>query len=85
MPLTAESGFQVWISRIKNKVNFSSVQDYLSRLKALPLYFKQQIAWMNKGIDEEITEPKLCLKVSSNQLKLLLKKMLKKVVIRDLF
>jgi uncharacterized protein (DUF885 family) len=58
MPLTAESGFHVWISRIKNKVNFSSVQDYLSRLKALPLYFKQQIEWMNKGIDEGITEPK---------------------------
>lgn len=65
MPLTAESGFHVWISRINEQVNFKSEQDYLdylSRLRALPLYFDQQIAWMNLGIKAGITQPNVVLK-----------------------
>jgi uncharacterized protein (DUF885 family) len=64
MPLTAESGFHVWISRISNHVNFSSHQDYrdyLQRLAAIPKYFSQQIDWMNKGIMEGITQPQIVL------------------------
>jgi len=64
MPLTAESGFHVWISRIVNSVNFSSQQDYkdyLERLAAIPHYFSQQISWMNKGIVEGITQPQIVL------------------------
>ena len=65
MPLTAESGFHVWISRISSRVNISSqqdYQDYLQRLTAIPDYFSQQIAWMNKGISEGITQPQIVLK-----------------------
>ncbi len=65
MPLTAESGFHVWIANISQQVNLKSeqdYQDYLSKLRAIPHYFEQQIFWMNRGIDEKITQPKIVLK-----------------------
>ena len=64
MPLTAESGFHVWISRFKQKMSFKTKQDYqnyLTRLQALPKYFAQQMSWMKKGIEAEITQPKVVL------------------------
>ena len=64
MPLTAESGFHVWIANISQQINFKSKQDYLdylSKLRALPHYFEQQIAWMNLGISEGIVQPKVVL------------------------
>lgn len=64
MPLTAESGFHVWISRIKSQVSFKTEQDfrdYLARLSALPKYFDQQMYWMDKGIEAGITQPKVVL------------------------
>ena len=65
MPLTAESGFHVWISNITQQVHLKSEQDYLdylSKLRAIPHYFEQQITWMNRGIQENITQPKVVLK-----------------------
>ena len=65
LPLTAESGFHVWIGNISRQVNLKSEQDYrdyLSKLRALPHYFEQQIAWMNLGIKAGITQPKVVLK-----------------------
>jgi uncharacterized protein (DUF885 family) len=65
MPLTAESGFHVWISRINQQVNFKTEQDYrdyLARLTKLPAYFSQQVAWMDKGILAGITQPQIVLK-----------------------
>ena len=65
MPLTAESGFHVWISRINQQVNFKTEQDYrdyLVRLAGLPNYFSQQMAWMDKGILAGITQPQIVLK-----------------------
>jgi len=64
MPLTAESGFHVWISSIAKQVNFKTEQDYrdyIARLKALPKYFSQQIAWMKKGLETGISQPKIVL------------------------
>jgi len=64
MPLTAESGFHVGISWINSRIKFNSKQDYLdylSRLKALPRYFDQQMMWMDKGIAENITQPAIAL------------------------
>jgi uncharacterized protein (DUF885 family) len=64
MPLTAESGFHVWISNISQQVNLKSIQDYqdyLSKLRALPHYFDQQMAWMELGIAEGRTQPKVVL------------------------
>jgi len=65
MPLTAESGFHVWIANISQQVNLKSEQDYrdyLAKLSALPHYFEQQTAWMNLGIEAGITQPKIVLK-----------------------
>ncbi|TPH17745.1 DUF885 domain-containing protein [Litorilituus lipolyticus] len=64
MPLTAESGFHVWIANIARRVNFKTTQDYqdyIARLKAIPHYFQQQISWMEQGIQEGITQPKVVL------------------------
>jgi len=64
MPLTAESGFHVWIANINQQINLKSEQDYrdyLSKLRALPHYFEQQTAWMNLGIEAGITQPKVVL------------------------
>jgi uncharacterized protein (DUF885 family) len=64
MPLTSESGFHIWITSIIQQVNFSNMQDYhdyLSRLRAIPRYFDQQIAWMNLGIETGITQPEIVL------------------------
>jgi uncharacterized protein (DUF885 family) len=64
MPLTAESGFHVGISWINRRVQFKVEQDYLDYLKrmaALPKYFDQQMAWMDLGIKEGITQPSVVL------------------------
>ena len=64
MPLTAESGFHVGISWISKRVQFKvekDYQDYLKRMAALPKYFEQQMAWMNLGIKEGITQPAIVL------------------------
>ena len=64
MPLTAESGFHVWIASISKKVDFKTLvdyQDYLARLAALPKYFLQQTHWMKEGLKHEISQPKIVL------------------------
>lgn len=76
MPLTAESGFHVWISRINQQVSFKTEQDfrdYLMRLSALPTYFSQQMAWMNKGITEGITQPQVVLEGFEESIKAFIK------------
>ncbi len=65
MPLTAESGFHVWIANISKQVDFKTVadyQDYLARLEALPKYFSQQTHWMKLGLKNGISQPKIVLK-----------------------
>jgi len=65
MPLTAESGFHVWITSISKQVDFKSLtdyQDYLARLSLLPTYFAQQTYWMKKGLKSGISQPKVVLK-----------------------
>ena len=76
MPLTAESGFHVWIANITNRVSMTSkqdYQDYLRRLHALPTYFEQQIAWMNKGIAAGITQPQVVLQGFEQSIKAFIK------------
>jgi uncharacterized protein (DUF885 family) len=65
MPLTAESGFHVWIASISKKIDFKTYQDYqdyLVRLALLPKYFSQQTNWMKLGLKEGISQPKVVLK-----------------------
>tara|TARA_R110001599_G_scaffold22376_18_gene82586 strand:+ start:12214 stop:13998 length:1785 start_codon:yes stop_codon:yes gene_type:complete len=76
MPLTAESGFHVWISRIKSQVSFKTEQDYLdyiARLNALPRYFSQQMYWMDQGIASGITQPKIVLEGFEESIKAFIK------------
>ena len=76
MPLTAESGFHVWISRINQQVSFKTEQDYrdyLARMNALPRYFTQQIYWMNQGIAEGITQPQIVLHGFEDSIKAFIK------------
>lgn len=76
MPLTAESGFHVWISRINNQVSFKTEQDYrdyLKRLSALPHYFAQQMYWMDQGIEAGITQPKVVLQGFEESIKAFIK------------
>ncbi|MCJ8295343.1 MAG: DUF885 domain-containing protein [Colwellia sp.] len=64
MPLTAESGFHVWIANISTKGDFKTFvdyQDYLARLAALPNYFLQQTHWMKEGLKHGISQPKIVL------------------------
>ena len=76
MPLTAESGFHVWISRIKSQVRFKTEQDYrdyIARLNALPRYFSQQMYWMDQGIASGITQPKIVLEGFEESIKAFIK------------
>lgn len=64
MPLTAESGFHVWIANISTQLDLKSLadyQDYLARLAALPTYFLQQTYWMKEGLKQGISQPKIVL------------------------
>ncbi|MEI6893181.1 MAG: DUF885 domain-containing protein [Colwellia sp.] len=64
LPLTAESGFHVWIADISKRIDFKTLadyQDYLVRLTALPHYFSQQIHWMKEGLKHGISQPKIVL------------------------
>lgn len=64
-PFTAESGFHAyisWISSSTKMTNEQDYQDYLARLAEIPRYFDQQMAWMEKGLAEGITQPKAVLK-----------------------
>ena len=76
MPLTAESGFHVGISWINKRVRFSKVQDYrdyIRRMSALPRYFDQQMAWMDLGIKEGITQPAIVLEGFEESIKAYIK------------
>ncbi len=61
MSLTAESGFHVGISWISKRVQFRDEQDYLARMMAIPEYLQQQMFWMEKGIENGITQPAVIL------------------------
>ncbi len=64
LPLTAESGFHVWIANISSQVKMTTTQDfhdYIARLQSIPKYFDQQMAWMDKGIAAGITQPQVVL------------------------
>lgn len=64
MPLTSESGFHSGLVFLPRSSRFKTLVDYhnyLARLKQLPVYFKQQIHWMKKGIHSGFVQPKIVL------------------------
>ena len=64
VPITAEGGFHTSLGFLPGSTNFNEEQDfsnYLSRLKAFPEYFAQQIAWMRQGLEAGNSQPSVVL------------------------
>jgi uncharacterized protein (DUF885 family) len=64
IPLTAESGFHSDLAFMVSGTEFKTVQDYqdyLSKLKTIPLYMQQQTDWMKQGLAVGMTQPKAVL------------------------
>ncbi|WP_298774931.1 DUF885 family protein [uncultured Shewanella sp.] len=63
LPLTAEGGFHSDIARISHRrfINEQDYKSYLHQLKMLPRYFQQQTFWLQQGVKEGITLPKITL------------------------
>lgn len=60
VPLTSEYGFHSSMAGLPKSSRFSNLQDYqnyLSRLRQIPAYFAQQIAWMKKGMAVGMVQP----------------------------
>jgi len=64
MPILSDSGFHMGVQRMYESMAFKTVEDYenyLSRLRALDLFFDQNIGNMRDGIEEGFTQPKVIL------------------------
>lgn len=64
MPLNAESGFHSDLLMLLGNPLFKTTADakaYLTKLAAIPLYMRQQTAWMRQGIAKGYTQPKAVL------------------------
>jgi uncharacterized protein (DUF885 family) len=60
IPLTSDEGFHVEVMRMSVGVAMSSVRDYenyIARLRAVPAYFRQQIANLRQGMTDGFTLP----------------------------
>ena len=64
MPFNADSGFHTGLARMPEEVPLATVKDYdnyLSRLKALPRYMREQIVLMRMGLKRGMTVPRATL------------------------
>lgn len=64
IPITSDSGFHTGLSRLAQEVPLSSVKDYenyLARLRAMPVYFEQNVAHMREGLKDGFTSPQAAL------------------------
>jgi uncharacterized protein (DUF885 family) len=64
MPFNADSGFHTGLARMPEEVPLATVKDYdnyLSRLKALPRYMREQIELMRMGLKRGMTVPRATL------------------------
>jgi uncharacterized protein (DUF885 family) len=64
IPITSDSGFHTGISRLAQEVPLASVKDYenyIARLRAIPLYFDQHVALMREGLRTGFTSPRVAL------------------------
>lgn len=60
MPITNRSGFYIDFPELPRELTFRTVEDYenyISRLKAFPVYTEQNIALMREGIQQGMTLP----------------------------
>jgi len=64
IPITSDSGFHTGISRLAQEVPLARVKDYenyIARLRAIPLYFDQHVALMREGLRTGFTSPRVAL------------------------
>ena len=64
MPFNADSGFHTGLARLAKRVPLATVQDYenyIARLRAIPRYMDEHLAFMQEGIDAGMTVPKVVL------------------------
>jgi uncharacterized protein (DUF885 family) len=64
LPINADSGFHTEIARLPKVVPLATTRDYeayTARLRALPAYFRQQIANMREGLRTGFTVPRVVL------------------------
>ncbi len=65
MPVAQDSGIQIDMPQLVSVLSFQSVkdyEDYIARLKALPLLFDQTVVQMRKGMAEGLMPPRFLLK-----------------------
>lgn len=64
MPITNEFGFHSAIAGLPNQVNARNtehLENYLARLRDIPAYFEQQMAYMQEGVELGMTQPQVVL------------------------
>ena len=64
IPITSDSGFHTGISRLAQEVPLATPKDYenyVSRLRAIPAYFDQQVALMREGLRTGFTSARVAL------------------------
>jgi uncharacterized protein (DUF885 family) len=70
MPIDQQNGLQVELPALVNVLAFDSVkdyEDYISRLRKMPVLFDQTIVQMRKGMAESLMPPKLVLEEVAKQ------------------
>jgi len=64
LPITSDSGFHTELVRLPEQVPLADARgydNYLARLRAIPAYFDQQIAWLREGLLAGFTLPRVVL------------------------
>lgn len=64
MPVDQQNGVQVWLPDLVNVLSFQSVkdyEDYVSRLRQIPLLLDQTIVQMRKGMKDKLMPPRFLL------------------------
>ena len=60
IPINADSGFHIGMSRMPNEVPLATVEDYesyIARLRAIPEFFGQHVDNMRRGLERGMTLP----------------------------
>jgi len=64
IPITSDSGFHTGLSRLPQEMPLASARDYenyLARLRAIPVYFEQYMTLMREGLRTGFTPPRVVL------------------------
>jgi uncharacterized protein (DUF885 family) len=71
MPFSNDSGFFSWPSYAAGSTrprNTEQAEAWIARLRALPDYFQANIDWMNQGLEDGFTQPRLIAELAESQI-----------------